>query len=91
MRCATRSTGRLGSGVLPGEHWQHPLVREHRPGDGSRTYVNQLDHFAAVIRREVEPLISARDGVATLAAALAVEKAARENRAVTLAEMLAAA
>ena len=74
-----------------GEHWQHPLVREHRPGDGSRTYVNQLDHFAAVIRREVEPLIPARDGVATLAATLAVEKAARENRAVTLAEMLAAA
>lgn len=74
-----------------GEHWQHPLVREHRPGDGSRTYVNQLDHFAAVVRREVEPLITARDGVATLAATLAVEKAARENRAVTLAEMLAAA
>jgi predicted dehydrogenase len=73
-----------------GEHWQHPLVREHRPGDGSRAYVNQLDHFAAVIRREVAPLISARDGAATLGATLAVEKAAREGRAVSLSEMLAA-
>jgi len=73
------------------EHWQHPLVREHRPGDGSRAYVNQLDHFIAVVRREAEPLIPARDGVATLAATLAVEKAAREGRAVTLAEMLAEA
>ncbi len=73
-----------------GEHWQHPLVREHRPGDGSRTYVNQLDHFAAVVRRDVEPLISARDGMTTVAATLAVEKAAREDRTVTVAEMLGA-
>ncbi|MDT1060912.1 Gfo/Idh/MocA family oxidoreductase [Paracoccus sp. CPCC 101403] len=72
-------------------HWQHPLLREHRPGDGSRTYVNQLDHFLAVIRREAAPLISARDGLATLAATLAVEMAAREDRTVTLDEMLATA
>lgn len=73
-----------------GEHWQHPLVREHRPGDGSRTYANQLEHFVAVVRREAEPLITARDGMATVAATLAVERAAREDRTVTLAEMLAA-
>lgn len=71
------------------DHWQHPLLREHRPGDGSRTYVNQLDHFLAVIRRKAEPLISARDGLATLAATLAIETAAREDRTVTLDEMLA--
>lgn len=73
------------------QHWQHPLVREHRPGDGSRTYVNQLDHFAAVIRREQAPLISARDGMGTLAAVLAVDRAAREDRSVALAELLAEA
>lgn len=71
------------------EHWQHPLVREHRPGDGSLTYVNQLDHFVAVIRGEAKPLITARDGMATLAATLAVDVAGREDRTVTLAEMLA--
>lgn len=74
-----------------GEHWQHPLVREHRPGDGSRAYVNQLNHFVAVIRGEAQPLISARDGALTLAATLAVERAAREDRTVTIAEMLGAA
>ncbi len=71
------------------EHWQHPLVREHRPGGLSLTYVNQLDHFIAVIRREAEPLISARDGMATLAATLAVDRSSREDRTVTLTEMLA--
>lgn len=73
------------------QHWQHPLIRDYRPGDGSLTYVNQLEHFIKVIRREVQPLISARDGMATLAATLAVEKAAAEDRAVTLTEMLAGA
>jgi predicted dehydrogenase len=71
------------------EHWQHPLVREHRSGDRSLTYVNQLDHFVALILGEEKPLITARDGMATLAATLAVDVAAREDRTVTLAEMLA--
>ncbi|MCX8998171.1 Gfo/Idh/MocA family oxidoreductase [Rhizobiaceae bacterium BDR2-2] len=73
-----------------GAHWQHPLVREYRGGEISATYVNQLNHFIDVIGRKAEPLISARDGMATLAATLAVERAAHENRTVTLAEMLAA-
>ncbi|SFB30550.1 Predicted dehydrogenase [Rhizobium sp. NFR07] len=71
------------------DHWQHPLVREYRPGDGSLTYVNQLDHFVDVIRGDAQPLITARDGMSTLAATLAVDVAAREDRTVTLAEMLA--
>jgi predicted dehydrogenase len=71
------------------DHWQDRLVRESRSGDGSRTYVNQLDHFLAVVRRQAKPLVDARDGMATLAATLAVDRAAREDRTVTLAEMLA--
>ena len=71
-----------------GEHWQHPLVREHRPGDNSLTYENQLEHFIAVIERKVAPLISARDGMKTLAATLAVERASIEDRAISLTEML---
>lgn len=69
------------------EHWQHPLVREYRGAGGSPTYLSQLDHFIAVVRREQEPLITARDGLATLAATLAVDRAAREDRTITLAEM----
>ena len=71
-----------------GEHWQHPLVREHRPGDNSLTYENQLDHFIAVMERKAAPLISARDGMKTLAATLAVERASAEDRAISLTEML---
>jgi predicted dehydrogenase len=70
------------------EHWQHPLVREYRGAAGSPTYLRQLDHFLAVIRREEKPLITAQDGAATLAATLAVSRSAREDRTVTLAEML---
>ena len=53
-----------------------------------KTYENQLDHFIAVIERKVAPLISARDGMKTLAATLAVERASIEDRAISLTEML---
>ncbi len=74
-----------------GEHWQHPLVREHRPGTRTLTYVNQLDHFIAVIKREAKPLISARDGMTTLAATLAVVQAGKEDRTVRVADLIAEA
>ena len=51
-------------------------------GEGQPTAAESL------IRREAEPLITARDGLATLAATLAIETAAREDRTVTLDEML---
>ncbi|MBT7757912.1 MAG: Gfo/Idh/MocA family oxidoreductase [Rhodospirillaceae bacterium] len=71
-----------------GKNWQDPLLRQHMPLDGSRTYRNQLDHFLAVVSGDVVPVVTARDGMMTLAATLAVETAAREDRTVTLAEML---
>jgi predicted dehydrogenase len=73
----------------PDGDWQDPLVREHRPVERSLTYVNQLDHFLDVVRGAAAPLTSARDGMMTLAATLAVARAGRENRAVAIAEMLA--
>ncbi len=42
----------------------------------------QLKHFAAVIRGEQTPRVSGREGLATLAATLAVTQAAAETRAV---------
>jgi predicted dehydrogenase len=73
----------------PDGHWQHPLVREHRPLDGARAYVNQLDHFLAVIARTAQPLVSARDGMMTLAATLAVAAAAREGKTISVAAFAA--
>jgi len=71
------------------ENWQHPLLRQHLTLDGSRAYRNQLDHFLAVVSGVENPVVTARDGMMTLAATLAVERAAREDRTVTVKEMLA--
>jgi predicted dehydrogenase len=70
----------------PKGHWQHAFTREHKPLDGSRAYINQLDHFLAVIGRQAEPIITARDGMMTLACTLAVAAAARDDRTVSIAD-----
>ena len=69
------------------EHWQHPFLRQHMPLDGSSTYHNQMEHFLNVISGDEKPVISARDGMLTLAATIAVDTAARENRTVTVNEI----
>jgi predicted dehydrogenase len=74
---------------VPGGHWQDPLIREHKPLDPSRAYVNQLDHFLAVIAGTAAPAITARDGMLTLAATLAVATSAREDRTVSVRELVA--
>ena len=43
---------------------------------------------ASVARGEAEPVVSGRDAMTTLAVILAVDRAAREGRTVTTAEML---
>ena len=73
-----------------GGHWQDPFVREHKPVDPSRAYVNQLDHFLAVIAGTATPVVTARDGMLTLAATLAVAAAAREDRTVSVRDLAAA-
>jgi predicted dehydrogenase len=71
-----------------GQAWQDPLIKQPIELDGSRTYQNQIDHFLAVIAGDAEPVVNARDAMMTLAATLAVDKAAREDRTVTVQEML---
>ena len=51
-------------------------------------YHNQLDHFLDVIDGTATPVVSAWDGMVTLAATLAVNIAAREDRTVNIAELL---
>jgi predicted dehydrogenase len=89
--------GRKGSLAVPSMNlwrhdkengnWQDPFVRQHLSLDGSRTYVNQLDHFLDVTRGNVTSLVSAREGMMTLAAVLAASTAAIEDRTVTVAEI----
>ncbi len=70
--------------------WRDRTVRRGLQTPRSSAYVNQLENFIAVARREAEPVVSGRDGMMTLAVTLAVDRAAREGRAVHVSEMFAA-
>lgn len=60
-------------------HWQEPLLKRHVTLDGSRAYENQLSHFIDVIANGAKPLVSARDGMMTLATIEAIARSAREK------------
>jgi predicted dehydrogenase len=64
------------------------ILRNRLPVEHSSRYANQLDHFIAVIHGEVAPVVTGRDAMMTVAATLAVDRAAAEGRLVRAAEML---
>lgn len=64
-------------------HWHQPITREQTTALKADPYTRQLQHFAAVIRGDEEPLCSALDGLRTLEATLAVLEAARTGQSVT--------
>jgi predicted dehydrogenase len=68
-------------------HWQDPLVKRHVTLDGSRAYVNQLAHFMKVVTGDAKPLVSARDGMMTLATILAIARSSRERRPVNSSDL----
>jgi predicted dehydrogenase len=90
--CGTR-----GSLTVPTlENWTNepdggrdaPLMRRrlyHVPAD---PLTEQIAHFARVLRREEQPLVTAGDAVRTLAATLAIGASARRGGVVRIAEML---
>tara|TARA_B100000678_G_scaffold270419_1_gene258290 strand:+ start:42 stop:1085 length:1044 start_codon:yes stop_codon:yes gene_type:complete len=69
-------------------HWREPLVRRRLQPPRTSCYSEQLRHFVEVARGKTAPLVSAREGVKTLAATLAVDKAAREGGAVRVCDLL---
>lgn len=62
--------------------WDQPLLREVLAVPPRDPLVLQMHHFVSVIRRDAAPLVSARDGAATLAATLAVKLSAETGEAV---------
>src|SRR5574343_1765471 len=56
--------------------WHDELSHEETRVHAADPYTRQLEHFAAVIAGQAEPLCSAPDGLRTLAATLAVHDAA---------------
>ena len=51
--------------------------------------VNQIEHFAAVICGEEEPLVSGYEGLCTLAVIDAMREAAKTGRAICPADLIA--
>lgn len=62
--------------------WSRTFERTGRPLPPRAALAAQLQNFCEVVRGQAEPLVSARDGLATLAAAQAVSLSARDGRPV---------
>lgn len=65
--------------------WGEPLRRERIPFTPEDPLQAQIRHFCAVIRGEEEPLVSGREGLATLSVIAAVKQAARSGGLVEIA------
>jgi predicted dehydrogenase len=72
----------------PNGDWRDPNVRRRLQATRSSCYANQLENFVGVIRGSAQPHVTAREGMMSLAAILAIERAADQGRPVRLAEML---
>lgn len=66
-----------------GPDWWAPISATTRPRAASDPLVNQIGHFAEVIAGRVEPLVSGREGLKTLAVIEAIQAAARTRTRVT--------
>jgi predicted dehydrogenase len=62
--------------------WQHPMQKTVREVAHADSLTNQLDHFCDVIAGTATPLVDARDGGRSLAAALAVLESSATNKPV---------
>lgn len=68
----------------PPPSWKTRVYREKLDCSGGDPLVRQIDHFCDVIEGRAEPLVSAEEGLATLAATLAVRESARTGKRVEL-------
>jgi predicted dehydrogenase len=65
-------------------HWHHPMSKRYEPRATGDSYTRQLEHFAAVVRREVAPSTTVRDAAMTHALLDAVRVAAETGRTVSV-------
>lgn len=71
-----------------GGGWVEPLTRRRIPIVPADPYIEQLHHFARVIRGEEQPVINVAEGTRTLATTLAISRSAATGAAVRIDEML---
>lgn len=70
------------------ESWGLPLTQRRIPVSPADPYVEQMRHFAAVIRGDCEPALSGADGTRTLAATLAISRSAETGLPIRVADLL---
>jgi predicted dehydrogenase len=89
--------GTEGSLAVPTlTHWRNergggradPFIRKQLFYEPADPWVEEVRHFAAVIRREAAPAVSAEDGTRTLAATLAITRSATTGATVAVEQML---
>jgi len=69
--------------VFPGKRsWYEPFEISTEQIERTDPLANQVEHFAAVIRGEAEPIVSGRDGLKTLRVIEAVTEAAKTGQIV---------
>jgi predicted dehydrogenase len=66
--------------------WWSPLSATKLLPEPSDPLVNQIKHFAAVIKRQAEPMVSGREGLRTLAVIDAIQRAGRTGQTIQLAD-----
>jgi predicted dehydrogenase len=71
--------------------WNTPLHEEHIDVEPNDPYVDQIVHFARVIRGLETPLVSGVDGLRSLAVVAAVVEAARTDEVIDVDEFLSCA
>jgi predicted dehydrogenase len=70
-----------------GGDWRDPLLRGRVDASRASCYVAQLDNLLEVASGSATPVVSGRDGMATLAATLAIARAIAEGRPVRVEEL----
>jgi len=68
--------------------WWEPLIRRAEEVPWASPFSAQLSHFCKVIRGEEEPVITAADGLLTLATTLAINESSDTGRTVNPLELL---
>lgn len=68
--------------------WWTPMSATSVPRDTSDPLINQMAHFAAVIRGDETPLVTGREGLRSLAVVDAIQKSAKSNTLIHLEESI---
>ena len=67
--------------------WWTPIAGNPIPSDSSDPLINQIDHFSKVILKQVEPLVSGREGLKTLQVIEAIQIAATTKEYVEIRDL----